>query len=136
MGLCIVRGWSIDKNSENYKVRQDMIKFSDLDITGISQTHLMNKDDLSVHGYVRRSQNRKYIHVNARIGCGGVRFLIKRSVLNQFDIHDIDEYDGIYWIKLSAKRSECVMLVCVCYLPPIDSCIYVNGADFMDNLLG
>ncbi len=111
-----------------------MITFTDQDIIGIAETHLINRDKLSVHGYVWKGQNRK--DVNARIGSGEVGFLIKRSVLDQFDIHDIDEYDGIYWIKLSAKRSEFVMLVCVCYLPPIHSCRYVNGADVMDNLLG
>ncbi len=110
MGFCNVRGCSIDKNSDNYSERQDMITFSDLDIIGIAETHLVK---LLVHGYVWKGQNRKDIHVNARIGNGGVRFLIKRSLLDKFDIHDIDEYDGIYWIKLTAKRSEFVILVCV-----------------------
>ncbi len=31
---------------------------------------------------------------------------------------------------------DCVVLICVCYLPPIDSCRFVNVPEYLDTLLG
>ncbi len=53
-------------------------------------------------------------------------------VLDQFDMHHIDEYDVINWIMLSAKESEFVMLVC--QLINVDMCfmmlmLWINYSD-------
>ncbi len=39
------------------------------------------------------------------------------------------------WLKLTGKWSDFVLMICVCSLPPIYLCRYVNGADFFDTLL-
>ena len=92
---------------------------------------------LHIPGYTWKGQNRKSIHVNARKGSGGIGLLIKDDIMEHFKVIVADDsYEGILWIKFNAKKCDFAFHICVCYLPPIDSCRYVNGADFFDNLLG
>ncbi len=74
--------------------------------------------------------------MNASIGSGGVGFLLKDHILDNFSVIIADDtYERIYWLKLTAKRNDFVLMICVCYLPPIFSCRYVNGAYCCDTLL-
>jgi hypothetical protein len=115
-----------------------MVLHCDPDIVGIGETKLKNNQTLEgcLPGYKWFGHNRMLTHVNAHSGSGGVLAFIKYSILDLFTVekHDLT-YEGIMWLKLSAKQDQCVILLCICYLPPIDSCQYVNTSEFMDTLL-
>ena len=137
MGFWNTRSWSVNKNSDNYNVRQQILNYCDFDLLGVAETHLLGESILDIPGYTWKGQNRKSIHVNSRKGSGGVGLLIKNTILEYFNVIVCeDSYEGILWIKFSARMCDFTFLMCECYLPPIDSCRYVNGADFFDNLLG
>lgn len=82
-------------------------------------------------------QNRKSLHVNARVGSGGVGFLVRDDVINMFDVSILDdEYEGILWLKLqSIENKDDCFCICVCYLPPENSTRAVNVNEFYDTLL-
>ncbi len=47
-----------------------------------------------------------------------------------------NSHDDIQWIRWIAKMCDCVVLICVFYLPPIDSCRFVNSPEYLDTLFG
>lgn len=140
VGFWNVNSWSLKKESDNFKMRQQMLQYcDDLDIIGICETYLRNNESLDgcLPGYKWLGHNRKTYHVNARSGSGGVGIFIRLGVFDEYKVEVLDvSYEGLMWIRLSAKRFYCVLLFCVCYLPPIDSSRYVDACDFMDTLLG
>ncbi len=61
----------------------------------------------------------------------------KCNVLEEFDVKVFDNsHEDLLWIRLVAKICDCVVLICVCYMPPIDSCRFVNAPEYLDTLLG
>ncbi len=81
--------------------------------------------------------NRQRMHINARSGSGGVGVSIRCNVLEECDVkmYDNSHWD-ILWIRMVAQMCNCVVLICVCYLPPIDSCRFVNAPEYLDTLNG
>ncbi len=78
-------------------MRQQILDFCNLDIIGIAETHLRGKAELIIPGYTWKGQNRKAIHVNARIGSGEVGFLLKDHILENVSVIIADDtYEGIY----------------------------------------
>ena len=66
--------------------------------------------------------NRKVIHKKAVCGSGGVGVLVKESLLRSWSCEVLDnEVEDILWVKLSSVVSELVLLLAVCYIPPISS---------------
>ncbi len=64
--------------------------------------------------YFAKKERKKAIYVNARFGSGGVGFLLKDHILEYFSLIIADDaYEGIYWLKLTAKRSDFVLMICV-----------------------
>lgn len=123
-------------NSDNYNLRAACAISSDCDIIGLAETHLLNDDVLSLDNYRFYGLNRTHIHVNARKGSGGVGFLIKENILQEFDVSVLESsYEGILWLKLIHKYDDFVLLPCVCYLPPENSSRHVDANVFFDNLL-
>ena len=55
-----------------------MISYLDLDIIGMAETHLMNDKLLEIDGYSWFGNNRKYIHIKAKKGLGGVGMFYKK----------------------------------------------------------
>ena len=46
------------------------------------------------------------------MGSGGVGFLIKKALLNDFDVTMLDDtYEGILWLKLIHKQKGIVLYV-------------------------
>jgi len=80
--------------------------------------------------------NRSAIHRRAKCGSGGVGFLIKDSVLQQYDVFVLDKgCEGILWISLKNKASGKQYNLCVCYLPPENSTRAVDVCEYLDTLL-
>jgi hypothetical protein len=132
-----VNGWSIDANSDNFKVREECVNMLDVDILGVAETHLQGNQNLTLPGYVWIGQNRTQLHVNARTGSGGVGVFVKDHLYEQFYVKILDATcEGILWVSFVHKSYLAYeFMVCVCYLPPENSTRYVNVNDFFDSLL-
>lgn len=90
---------------------------------------------MKLKGYRWYGHNRNKIHVRAKRGSGGVGFFIKEEVCSDYDIMRLDDsYEGILWLKLTAKFGNQELLCCVCYLPPIESTRDIDCNDFLDTL--
>ena len=132
-----MRGWKKDVNSDNYEARVKCLKSADLDILAIAETHLREKESLSVPGYIWFGKNRSTNHVNANRGSGGVGILIKEHLLDWFDVSILDNsIDDMMWIKLKCKLYVLsAICLCVCYLPPVNSSRQVCPVEYFDKLL-
>ena len=61
----------------------------------------------------------------------GLVFLIKKTLLNDFDVSMLDDtYEGILWLKLIHKQGGDSIVCCVCYLPPINSTRNVDSSKY------
>ena len=106
------------------------------DIIGLAETHLKNSENLQIAGYRWFGQNTESIHRNAKCGSGGVGFLVKEHILNEFDCKVLDgATEGILWLKFMPKLNNYSFLTCVCYLVPSNSTYHVNPNEYFDNLL-
>ena len=79
----------------------DNLKF---DIVGIEETHLINKQELKLKNHTNHIGMiyRRDIHFCTDIGFGGVGFLIKKTLLNDFNVFVLDDsYKGILWPKFN-----------------------------------
>jgi hypothetical protein len=134
-----VNGWSLNTDTDNFKMRYDMIQFLNMDMVAIAESHFRKNSGLANYfpGYRWMGNNRKTIHVKARSGSGGVGLLVKNELYDDFKISILDDSEeDILWVKLTARKSDFVIIVCVCYLVPEGSCRYINAADYFDTVLG
>lgn len=126
----------MDKSSDNYFIKLSIINSLDLDIIGLAETHLTRDNKVEVSGYTWFGHNRSSLHFRARKGSGGVGFLIRNNVFNDFYIKICDDsYEGLLWLELTNKSSSEILRTCVCYLVPEFSTRNVNPQDFFDRLL-
>ena len=145
IGSWNVRGWSLEPAQ---KLRENIISSLNLDIICISETFLLEGQEINVPGYNWFGNNRKHIAKRAWRGSGGVGLLIKNDILEAFDIAVIeDKFEGILWAQLIHKLSKRALGICACYLPPLGSSRYMcmlsppagssrgdHSADFFDSL--
>ena len=97
---------------------------------------MLNECVIDIDGYKWYGFNRENIHRNARSGSGGIGFLVKNSILNDFDVSILDKsFEGILWLKLVHKVDKHVLLPCVCYLPPENSSRHFDVNAFYEHLL-
>ncbi len=76
------------------------------------------------------------MHRRAHKGSGGVGFLIKDAVNEEFDITVLDDsHEDILWLGLKSKRCDVRINACVGYLSPQDSSRNVDPHDFYECLL-
>jgi exonuclease III len=74
-GFWNVNGWNCDRN--NYLFRENVVRALELDILGISESHLKHQDTLVLEGYTLFGYKRGYLHKNARNGSGVYIFSLK-----------------------------------------------------------
>ncbi len=110
---------------------------SNLDVIGIAETHLIRGKTLETDNYMWFGHNRQDIHVRAKSGSGGVGLLIRRDLVDYYEVCVVENStEGILWVKFQSKVDCSKMYyVCVCYLPPEGTSRNVNVHDFYDNLL-
>ena len=103
-----------------------------LDILGIAETHLTKANNIDLDGYTWFGKNRQLLHVNARNGSGGVGFLIKNELFEEFIVDIADSScDSILWLQLKHRESGNCIFACVCYLPPNGSSRQVDAHEFL-----
>ena len=130
--------WDTDNYSDNYLLRSEYIRYADIDILGVTETHLLPQQDLSLSGYTWYGHNRMALHRRAKKGSGGVGFFIRNTILETNKVTILDKIiEGILWIKVSARKSDFVSHFCVCYLPPEGSTHpgITHVSDFFECLL-
>ena len=69
-----MRGWNVNRDSENYQVRQRCVELCNIDIIGIAESHLISDEQLIIDGYSWFGHNRSGLHKRAKTGSGGVGF--------------------------------------------------------------
>ena len=95
-----VNGWNVNENSENFKVRQSCLSYTNIDILAVAETHLRGNEQISVAGYTWFGQNRLNIHRNVKSGSGGVGLLVKDTFAREYNIQFLDNsFEGILWIN-------------------------------------
>ena len=121
-----------NSNQLSRELRENIIDCLNTDIISICETHLRNDEKLTISGYRWIGHNRKNISPTALRGSGGVGFLIKLSILDQFSVSILDSTtDDILWIKLIDKLdNENGLYLCSCYLPPSGSSRGTDHRDF------
>ena len=103
-----------------------------LDVIGLAETHLVGTDIIEVDGYTWFGRNRKMLHKNAKKGSGGIGFLIKDNIIRDYNINQLDASgEEIMWLSLQHKASGDYLIVCVCYLPPLNSSRHVDAQNFL-----
>ena len=106
-----------------------------MDIIGIAETHLHDKQNLDLPGYTWYGQNREK-HVKAKKGSGGIGFFVKNYLTNNYTVEALDsEHEGILWLKFNAPQNEKSFNCCVCYVPPSDSTRSLDLTEFYDTLM-
>ena len=108
-----------------------------LHLLGISETHLIGTANIQVDGYTWFGNNRKQLHVRARVGSGGVGVLVRNDLFLSYNVTKInDSVDGILWIKFAEiQNPDSCFYMCVVYLPPENSTRSVNIHEFLDTLM-
>ena len=107
-------------NSDKNKLISDCIRYLDLHIIGITESHLINNKIIDIENYKWFGNNRNQINTRAKTGSGGVGLLVKNDVANVMNINIEDTTtDGIIWVKFTENTpSDNQFYVCVTYLPP------------------
>lgn len=106
-----------------------------MDIIGVAETHLLNNVELEFEHFKWFGHNRQNIHINARTGSGGVGFMVRNSVLCDFNVNVADKsHEGILWLKFVHKYTNKNFFACVCYLPPDMSTRAVDVDNYFDTL--
>ena len=117
-------------------IKLSILNHFELDLIGLAETHLIGNSKVEIPGYTWFGQNRKSLHFRTRKGSGGVGFLVKNSLFDQYDIHVCDDsFEGLLWLELKDKQINDILRTCVCYLVPEFSTRNVNSQEFFDRLL-
>ena len=73
---------------------------------------------IDVKGYLWFGQNRRSLHRKAVRGSGGVGLLIRKEVLEGWEVEVLDtDVEDVMWRRLSQEDEEDLVMA-VCYLPP------------------
>ena len=137
IGFWNVNGWcSANNNNDNSVFRETCTRALDLELICVAETHLFHDQTLDLQHYYFYGHNRNQLHVNARSGSGGVCLLLRKNLLEKFNVFVLDKsYDGILWVSFNDKISDYCFNICACYLLPHGSSIYVSAQEFYDQLL-
>ena len=127
-----INGWT----ERNRKLRYDIITGLNSDVVCLVETHLLNHMTLDIEGYKTILHNRMEHHVRTRRGFGGVAFLIKTTIFEDYEVIVLDkEYDGICVLKLTNKYTNYTILIFGLYLPPENSPWGRDGLSFFAHVL-
>ena len=129
MNVC---GWT----QSNERLRIAIINEINADIFSLNETHLSENNVINVPGYTWKGFNRLLIHRDAPKASGGVGFLIKDSLLQEYSCDIVDKTrDGILCIKLVSKSTDYSVLFITCYLPPENSVWGRDSQEFLSHVL-
>ncbi len=133
VGHLNVAGWT--KN--NSALREQIFLREKCDIYSVNETHLSNDDSYEpkVNGYRFKGFNRGTVHKKAPKTWGGVGFLIKDTVFNDYAFSIVEKiFEGIFLIELIHKAIGTKLLFATCYLPPENSPYGRNATAFFNHI--
>ena len=100
------------------------------------ETHLIGNADINLKGYTWFGQNRVLKHVSAKRGSGGIGFLVKDSLFDDFMVTVTDKsVEGIMSIEMKHKQSEFIISVIGVYLPPENSTYGRDSSSYFAQLI-
>ena len=127
-----VCGWT----QSNERLRIAIINEINADIISLNETHLGENQVINVQGYTWKGFNRMHVHKDAPKASGGVGFLIKDWLLQEYSFEVVDKsFDGILCIKLVSKSTDYSVLLITCYLPPENSVWGRDSQEFFSHVL-
>lgn len=115
LGVWNCRRWAL-KDNENARFRKRVLQYSQCDISALTDTFLRGEERLNIQGYVLCGHNRTAFHKNTTRGSVGVDVLVKKSILETFDICVIDsKIEGISGLKFTSKLSKLSLRLAACH---------------------
>ena len=115
---------------------EKIVQFREADVISINETHLKNKEKLTLNGYQWFGHNRSIQHTRAKRSYGGVGFFIRDSICQEYELcEDFSLYNDMYGIRFTNKTSGYTFMVFTVYLPPEGSPFYCDAPDFFNKLL-
>ena len=115
VGTWNVNGWTIN----NSQLRSETIELMNFDIICITETHLPGDSNITMSNYTWFGHNRTLIHSRARRASGGVGWLIKNDLLNDYSFNVIDKsFEGIIAMECKHIATNFAMVLIGAYLPP------------------
>ncbi|MES9883911.1 MAG: reverse transcriptase family protein, partial [Sedimenticola sp.] len=129
-------GWSLIDH-DNRVFRETVSRSLNLDIIAICETFLRKDDKITLEGFKWIGHNRSYTHPNARRGAGGVGFLVRETLLEDYECILINrDLQDVLWVKLIPRRvAHEPICMCVCYLPPDGSTRTNDPEHFFDTIM-
>ena len=125
-----VNGWTLS----NCELRISLLKSLDPDFISLNETHLC-RNTLDFDGFTWFGHNR-IAHKRAVKPSGGVGFLIKNAVLEQYSVDIIDKtYEGIFCLRLEHREAQYSFILISCYLSPESSTWGRNADLYFGHLL-
>ena len=108
----------------------------DCDIICVCETHLSAVEDIFVPGYSWFGYHRTEIHNRTPKPSGGVGILIKKWILDDYNVSIIDKsFNGILGLKFLNRKTDSDFIIFVCYLPPEISARGRDAQTFFSHLL-
>ena len=124
------------KDNDNSNFRREVLNYSECDILALCETFLKNGEKIETDGFKWFGHNRQTIHRRANRGSGGVGFLVRNELLENFNVTTLDtSHEGIMWLRITSKLGDFSLCCAVCYLPPHDSCRAMDSSIFFDKLM-
>ena len=115
-------------------VRQCILEHADVQIIELAETKFREDDNFTLPGFTWFGHNRADIHKKARVGSGGVGFLVRNDILCEYDISILDiTKEGMMWLEFIHKTVDISFKTCVCYLPPSNYTRGVDCEEFFNN---
>ena len=112
-----------------------ILRNSDCDLISINESWLKSDDDLNIEGFTWLDHRRKTLNRRARIGSGGVGFLIKSELYRDYTVELTDKaYEGILAITLTNKHTDYKFAFITAYLPPVNSIYGRDSIQFFSHL--
>lgn len=120
----------------NKELRCHIFEYTNADIISLNETKINSENALNVNNYYYFDNCRKSTHVNAPTASGGVGLLVKESMVELFDVTEVDKtYTDILALRFSHKKSDFSFLVISAYLPPENSPWGRDAFSFFNHLL-
>ena len=116
IGFWNVNGWSSVNNNDNSVFRETCTRALDLDVICVAETHLFHDQTLDLQHYYFYGHNRNQLHVNARSGSGGVCLLVRKNLLENFNVFILENHTIVYYGCLSTTKYLIIVLI---YAPVI-----------------
>ena len=105
------------------------------DLIFIVETHLKNVNDvITMQNYTWYGKNRSVIHNKAKKSSGGVGWLVRNPILNDFNVTTDTSSEGIVCLKCEHKSESYCLYLIGCYLPPENSPWGREATQFFDQI--